>query len=210
MIALLVGIGLTAAGLTGIGAARAARAPQEADWTAELIRLHVIGHSDLAHDQALKRAVRDALLQEMAPLLTGEERQEEAAAILTEALPRLQARAAAVIAQWGESYGARAELGRFRFPGRVYGNLYLPAGEYTALKISLGEASGANWWCVLFPPLCFVDWATGLVLEQENGESRPVSSRELYTLLDQLEPEQVEVRGRSALLEWWRRMRAGR
>lgn len=121
------------------------------------LRLHIIANSDNAADQALKLQVRDAVVEYLTPLLAQVQTREEAEQLLAEQLPQLEALAAGMTADFG--YGAQAEMGRFDFPARRYGQLQLPAGEYPALRLVLGEGEGHNWWCVLFPPLCFVDEA---------------------------------------------------
>lgn len=121
----------------------------------ELIRIHVIANSDSVQDQALKLKVRDAILAELAPRLAGAGSVTEAEAIIAEALPELEAIAGRVIDAQGFAYRARAELGSFAFPGKSYGDLYLPAGEYKALRIVIGEGQGANFWCLVYPSFCY-------------------------------------------------------
>ncbi|HHV62297.1 MAG TPA: stage II sporulation protein R [Firmicutes bacterium] len=122
-----------------------------------LVRLHIIANSDSAEDQALKLKVRDVILDMTRQVLKGVTSKEEAELILQENLPALQEAAQAYVRNHGKSYRVTAEIGRFRFPRRTYGDVVVPAGDYDALRIILGEGRGHNWWCVLFPPLCFVD-----------------------------------------------------
>lgn len=138
------------------------------------LRLHIIANSDNAADQALKLQVRDAVVEYLTPLLAQVQTREEAEALLAEQLPQLQALAAGMTADFG--YGAQAEMGRFDFPARRYGQLQLPAGEYPALRLVLGEGAGRNWWCVLFPPLCFVDEAGEFAVCPEAGGAAPEGS----------------------------------
>lgn len=142
-----------------------------ADWTRSVIRLHIVANSDSEADQALKRAVRDAILSEVTPLFTGTATPAEAERAILTAAPRIQAAAERVIRAAGQSDPVRLDLGRFPFPARAYGRFFLPAGEYRALRVLIGEARGANWWCVLFPPMCFLDWSTGVVLEPKPGSA---------------------------------------
>lgn len=125
--------------------------------TGDLIRFHVVANSDSDEDQALKRAVRDAILEEMSPQLVKAQSVEEARQLIRDLGPEMERIAQRVIREWGKDYEARAEYGRFSFPTKSYGSLVLPAGEYEALQIKIGKAQGSNWWCVLFPALCFVD-----------------------------------------------------
>ncbi len=119
----------------------------------KVIRLHVVANSDSAEDQALKLKVRDAVLQEGALRLTGLDR-DQALEALSEALPELGQVAADTVAGEGYDYPVRVSLGEDAFPTKRYRDFALPAGDYTALRVELGEGSGQNWWCVVFPPLC--------------------------------------------------------
>ena len=114
-----------------------------------LVRFHILAESDSEEDQSRKLIARDAVLSRLAPALEGAESREEAEAILRELLPALEETAA-------EAAGApaRIALGREFYPTRDYGSFALPAGNYTSLRITLGEGRGHNWWCVVYPPLC--------------------------------------------------------
>ncbi len=120
----------------------------------DVLRLHILANSNEEADQAVKLLVRDRLLQEAQDIFTGKITPENAAALLTPALPRLAKTAETVLRENGFIYGARAELTEEYFDTRVYGDFTLPAGTYTALRVVLGEGEGRNWWCVMFPPLC--------------------------------------------------------
>ena len=126
----------------------------EAEIYDNVIRLHVLANSDSKEDQALKLQVRDAVLDHTAPLLAGVHDKEEAAARLQGALPELEQVCDARIRALGYSASVSAELSEERYPRRTYESVALPAGEYLSLRVSIGEAKGENWWCVLFPPLC--------------------------------------------------------
>ena len=122
----------------------------------KVVRLHVLANSDSEEDQALKLKVRDAVLARAAEVLEGTESREEACRRLTDILPELEKTAKAVISANGYDYGVRAELAETAFPTKDYDGFSLPAGEYLALRVLIGEAAGQNWWCVVYPPLCFV------------------------------------------------------
>jgi stage II sporulation protein R len=208
---LMTGTLLMIAGFSLPARSAAAGLGADPDWTEQVLRLHVVAHSDSKRDQALKRAVRDALLDEITPILVQAASLEEARAAVIMAMPLMEQTAAAVVAQWGESYQVEAELGRAHFPGKAYGLVFLPAGEYTALQLKIGEAQGANWWCILFPPMCFVDWATGIVLEPAPGSSgattTTVSRTEVLAMLDEEALERMPVKARSGVLQWLRKQR---
>ena len=172
---------------------------RQEDLSGRLIRLHVIANSDDAADQELKLQVRDRVLQEAEAVLAGAGSREEAERALTAALPRLEDAAAREIAAQGAVFGVTASLERTAFPTRDYGTFALPAGEYTALRIVIGEGRGRNWWCVVFPPLCTAaatdleETAVSFGLEQDDVE-----------LMDAEEPAYV-LRFRS--LELWDMLR---
>lgn len=120
----------------------------------KVVRLHVLANSDSTADQALKLQVRDAVLEHTTGLLNETEDSTEAAALLRRELPELERIAAEVIHACGYGYSVRAEVSVTEFPTREYAGFRLPAGEYLALRILIGEGAGQNWWCVVFPPLC--------------------------------------------------------
>lgn len=123
----------------------------------QLIRFHVLANSDSAEDQALKRAVRDEILKEVSPKLAAAQSLEESRQIVKQIQPEMEGIALSVIKAWNKNYTVHTEYGHFTFPTKSYGTLVLPAGQYEALRVVIGEGQGSNWWCVLFPALCFVD-----------------------------------------------------
>lgn len=128
---------------------------QQSALAGKVIRLHVIANSDTAADQALKLAVRDRILEEAEDLFAPGASLEEARAALEEALPALAAAGAEAVGEQGYTYPVSAALeDGVWFPTKEYGDFALPAGQYTALRLTIGEGAGQNWWCVVFPPLC--------------------------------------------------------
>ncbi len=122
---------------------------------ADYLRMHVRAHSNAQQDQAVKYHVRDALVAYLTPVVAESESKAEAMERVRAALPALEAVAAQALRRCGFSYGAHARLAREHFPTRVYEGVTLEAGEYDALILELGSARGDNWWCVVYPPLCF-------------------------------------------------------
>ena len=133
-----------------------------------LIRFHVIANSDSDRDQAMKRKVRDLIVERMTPEFAKAKNLEEARRIINEHLEEIKIIAQDEIKVWGADYPVKVQLGRFDFPVKTYGQLTLPAGNYEAVRVEIGQAQGANWWCVLFPPLCFVDVSKAMVPEEDN------------------------------------------
>ena len=119
-----------------------------------MIRFHVIANSDTEEDQALKLAVRDRVLEEAEGLYPEGATLEQAQAALEGHLNTLAASGRAVVEEQGYDYPVSARLEDCWFPTKEYEDFALPAGNYTALRVTIGEGKGQNWWCVAFPPLC--------------------------------------------------------
>jgi len=122
-----------------------------------IIRIHVLAHNDTNAEQQLKLKVRDAVLQYVAPLISEAKDGQAAALIIEQNLLGITQAADECLAELGSTHSASTQWGKFVFPTRVYGQSALPAGRYTALNIHIGEGKGKNWWCVMYPPLCYVD-----------------------------------------------------
>lgn len=140
----------------------------------QLIRFHVLANSDSDQDQELKRAVRDAILMEVSPRLATAHSLDESRQILMEVRPDMESIARSVVKKWGKDYSVHTEYGHALFPTKSYGSLVLPAGEYEALRIVIGEGQGSNWWCVLFPPLCFIDIKQSTAVPVDGKQGIPI------------------------------------
>jgi stage II sporulation protein R len=161
-----------------------------ADVADKLVRLHVIANSDSVEDQDLKRKVRDEVIKEMSPKFEGLKDVNQVKQVIADNVSLIENIAARVVADNHKGYGAKALLGNFDFPTKIYGNLTLPAGNYQALKIVLGNGEGQNWWCVMFPPLCFIDIAHGVVPEQTMEQLKESLNEEEYKLLTAAKTEE--------------------
>ena len=140
------------------------------DISDSVFRLHVIANSDSEIDQNLKYMVRDTLLEYMNQLCTNCTSKEEAISIANENIEKFKEIALNTIREEGFDYSVNICIGNFEFPTKHYGDISLPAGNYDALKVEIGEAKGQNWWCVMFPPLCFVDASSGIVPEESKED----------------------------------------
>ena len=120
----------------------------------EVLRLHIPANSDSDDDQQIKLRVRDFILAEFSDKLSGSENLDDAEEKAREILPEIERKATDFLHENGFSYGAKAELVTMDFTTREYDRLILPAGNYRALRITLGSGNGHNWWCVIFPQLC--------------------------------------------------------
>lgn len=120
----------------------------------KVVRLHVLANSDDEEDQAVKLAVRDAILDVTVPLLQDCKTKEEAVTLLEGSRPLLIEAAQSVLQKEGIDHTVTIEMGLENYPTRTYDNLCFPAGEYISMRVNIGEGEGQNWWCCLFPPLC--------------------------------------------------------
>lgn len=153
------------------------------DISSSVFRLHVIANSDSDEDQALKYKVRDSLLNYMNNICKDCSSKEEAIIIVTEHQDEFKQVALETIKNEGYSYDVKIEIGNFEFPTKQYGDISLPAGFYDALKVEIGKAKGKNWWCVMFPSLCFVDVSSGIVPEESKEDLQNVLSDEEYAII---------------------------
>ncbi len=123
----------------------------------KLIRFHVIANSDTDEDQALKLKVRDVIIDELSNRMENIESLEEAKSILEKSIEEVNLIAKDVIEKNNYDYSVKTMLSNENFPDKIYGDYLFPQGNYKAFRIIIGEGKGQNWWCVMFPPLCFVD-----------------------------------------------------
>ena len=123
----------------------------------EVFRLHVLANSDSEEDQALKLKVRDRLLDETGTLFSECTTKEEAMSAAKANIAYLEQVAQDEIYKQGYTYGVTVEVENIFFNNRQYDDITMPAGNYDALRVLIGEGAGQNWWCVMFPSLCFVD-----------------------------------------------------
>ena len=144
----------------------------------DISRFHVLANSDSQEDQRLKLKVKDGLVEYLKPLLSQAKSAEESRAIIESNLSNIQNEAERLIVREGYSYEAGVEMTTCYFPIKTYGDCTFPAGEYEALRIRIGDARGKNWWCVLYPNLCFIDSLHGVVPEEQKQALRNVLTEE--------------------------------
>ena len=123
-------------------------------------------------DQALKRLVRDEVNKEITVWVSDLTSKEEARNVIQSRLPEIQKIAEQVYRKQNSKQDVHVEFGEVEFPTKLYGQFLYPAGQYEAVLITLGEGTGANWWCVLFPPLCFLDFSNGVAVSEGFDERR--------------------------------------
>ena len=153
------------------------------DLSSSVFRLHVIANSDSAQDQELKYKVRDALISYMNTLSMDLSNKDDVIKTTKENLIAFKNIAKDVIAENGFDYDVNVEVGNFEFPTKTYGDISLPSGYYDALRVKIGNSQGQNWWCVMFPPLCFVDVSSGVVPDESKENLQENLSDEDYSVI---------------------------
>jgi stage II sporulation protein R len=146
----------------------------------KILRFHILANSDSDEDQAVKIKVRDAVGQMMEAKLSGSNGLAETEQIVEENLDEIVEVAEQTLQESGYAYGATAKLATVDFPVKTYGDYTFPAGEYEALQVTLGEGQGHNWWCVLYPNMCFQGSVYEVVDESSDEALREVLSVDEY------------------------------
>ena len=154
-----------------------------------IFRLHILANSDSEKDQALKLCVRDSVIDYMEKINSGSKTKEETIKVVSDNLAEIKKIAEDKIQELGFNYDVNLEIGNFNFPTKYYGNISLPAGNYDALKINIGEAQGQNWWCSLFPPLCFIDISSGYLEDEDKEILEKNLSEEEFMLISSSSPD---------------------
>jgi len=150
-----------------------------------VFRLHVIANSDSDEDQNLKYIVRDEILKYINSISSEAKSKNEVIELANNNINYIQELAQKTVYGQGFNYDVKVKIGNFAFPTKTYGDITFPPGYYDALRIEIGEASGQNWWCVMFPPLCFVDVSSGIVPEESKEIMKENLSEEEYSLISE-------------------------
>ncbi|MDO5154496.1 MAG: stage II sporulation protein R [Eubacteriales bacterium] len=172
-----------------------------------ILRFHVRANSDQKKDQELKLAVKDDVLQFLKPRLEECENVTESRTVLLENLQNIYTIAKKKVEEQGYDYPIAVYMTKEEFPAKEYGDLTFPAGEYQALRIDIGEAQGKNWWCVMFPPLCFVDSSTAVVTQEGKEALKHALTQEEFRMLFKqgIENEDdITIRRESYFYNWWK------
>ena len=151
----------------------------------KLIRFHVLANSDSDEDQELKLKVRDEIIKYLQPMLKQSKSLEQSEQIILSESENIKNIGENIIKENGYTYEVEVKLEYNNFPAKQYSNIVLPAGEYKALRILIGESKGKNWWCVMFPPLCFVDENNGVIDKETDEKLRSVLTEEEYNLISE-------------------------
>ena len=172
------------------------------DISESVFRLHVIANSDSKEDQNLKYLVRDSLIDYMNTLCENVASKEEVMQIANEHLQDFIDIAQNVVYENGYDYVVTAEIGNFEFPKKDYGDISFPEGMYDALRVKIGEAKGQNWWCVMFPPLCFVNVSSGIVPDESKELLKEELNDEEYSIITN--EDNSEIKFKIGLIEWFK------
>lgn len=164
------------------------------DISNSVFRLHVIANSNSDEDQSLKYKVRDNLLKYMNNICSNCSSKEEAIELVTEHQEEFKQVALETIKNEGYSYDVKINIGNFEFPTKQYGDISLPAGYYDALRVEIGKAEGRNWWCVMFPSLCFIDVSSGIVPEESKEKLQNVLSDEEYSIISDNSNSEIKLK----------------
>jgi len=166
-----------------------------------VFRLHVIANSDSAEDQNLKYKVRDSLLKYMNQISKDCSSKSEVIELVQQHKNIFYSIAQEVVLENGYQYSINIDIDTFDFPTKHYGDISLPSGSYDALRVEIGEAKGENWWCVMFPPLCFVDISSGIVPDESKSIIQDNLSDEEYSLVS--DNHQPSIKFKFSLIEFF-------
>lgn len=156
------------------------RAEIQQELAKEVFRFHVLANSDSVADQKLKMQVKEAVISYMKEEIPDSENAEETKKWAKTHLREIEVVAKEKIEDAGSNYAVKAEVTNCAFPEKVYGDVTFPAGYYDALRIKIGKAEGQNWWCVLYPNLCFIDSVRAVVPEEGKEQLKEVLTEEEY------------------------------
>lgn len=156
----------------------------------KIIRFHVIANSNSDEDQELKLKVRDRVIEYVSDKLKNSKSLDESREFINNNKKNIEDIANAVISENGYSYKVNSSISKVNFPDKVYGDVIFPQGEYEAYRIIIGEGNGENWWCVMFPPLCFVD-----------GTKEAIDSTKVIDSLSDNSQEENEIQFKSKVYE---------
>ena len=164
------------------------------DLSESVFRLHVLANSNSEEDQSLKLKVRDSLLNYMNTICSSCSTKAEAISLVNKHKQEFQKIAENTIYENGYNYSVNINIGNFYFPTKNYGDISLPAGFYDALRVEIGNAKGKNWWCVMFPSLCFIDVSSGIVDDEAKNNLEKNLENESYNIISDKSSSEVKLK----------------
>ncbi len=159
-----------------------------------VVRLHIVANSNSDTDQKLKLKVRDRILRDTSHIFSRTSNPDQALALALENTDYIKTIAEDEIRRCGFNYSVSVDVGETNFPTKVYGNIALPKGRYNAVNIRIGMACGENWWCVMYPPLCFTDGVVSVSDKAKNQLKENLSTSEYQLITESSESVPVEIK----------------
>lgn len=159
-----------------------------------VVRLHIVANSDSASDQRLKLQVRDRILRDTSHIFSQTKNPIQALSLARENTDYIKAIAEDELRRLGFDYRVSVDVGETVFPTKIYGNVALPKGKYNAVNIRIGEAKGENWWCVMYPPLCFTDGIMSVSTAAQEQLKKNLSPSEYRLITESSESVPVEIK----------------
>lgn len=167
------------------------------DIASKIIRFHVIANSNNVQDQSLKLKIKDEIIKYMNPKLSKSKDISESREILKRQDKNIIKIANKVMEEKGYSYSVKTTLDKENFPIKTYGNITLPQGKYEAYRVVIGSGKGQNWWCVMFPPLCFVDVTKGEVSSKKTeNQMKKIISKSEYNKIDNKKNKSIKIKSK--------------
>lgn len=178
------------------------------DIAKEVIRFHVMANSDEDFDQQLKIDVKNEIIEMLEEELSSSTSLNETKELILENIHngRITKKALEIIHRNGYNYSVSVEISNDYFPTKSYADVTLPAGIYECLKIEIGDGSGQNWWCVMFPPLCFVDIAVTEVSETDKELLKDILTEENYNLIVDDISDTLDIKIKFKIVEFWQNL----
>lgn len=177
--------------------------------SSSVIRFHCLANSNSTADQTLKLEVRDRVLAEIEPMVSQSKSKAETVKILQNSINQMRQAALETIEENGKDYDVRVSLENCSFPMKKYGDSVFPAGDYDALRVEIGEAKGKNFWCVVYPPLCFVDEGCQQLDDGTKDELKNILTQEEYSIILAAEnDEEIVPEIKFKVVEWWQERKA--
>lgn len=175
----------------------------------QVIRFHVLANSNSDTDQELKLNVKNGIIDMLAQQLDSSTSTQQTRELLIDNLDNIQEKSLEIINNYGYNYSVDVKMSYDYFPTKIYGDVTLPAGTYECIKIEIGEAVGENWWCVMFPPLCFVDITMAQVPDKDKDLLKEILSEEEYKLIDtNIHSQDLEVKVKFKIIEFWQNLKS--
>ena len=159
------------------------------DLANNIFRLHILANSDSKEDQILKLKIRDGILEYMQEINKTSNSKSQTIQNTSQHLDEIKTKCEEILKENNSDYKINLEIGNFYFPTKHYGNISLPAGKYDSLRIEIGKAAGQNWWCSLFPPLCFIDISSGYLSEEDSKILENNLTEEEFMIISSSDPD---------------------